>query len=265
MNRRFILILTLALATFVTAVPFLAAQEAGAAAGAGAATPTAQEILERMDAQKIFGTASYRAVMEIDLGRRVLRKEMRAFADGETKAFIEFTNPEDRGVRYLKIDDELWMYFPDEAETVKISGHLLKEGMMGSDLSYEDALETGALAEKYTITLAGSEEVDGRKSWVLELVAKVKKVPYEKQKIWIDAERYVSLKGEMYARSGKLLKTSRALAVERIGDRWYVTKLQMEDSLKKGSGTTFTMEEIAFDVELPDNQFTMRALTRRGR
>ena len=259
MKRSFILILTLTLVPLVLGTPFLAAQ------GSEAASPTAEEILARMDAQKVFGTARYSAVMEIDLGRRVLRKEMRAFANGETKAFIEFTNPEDRGVRYLKIDDELWMYFPDEAETVKISGHLLKEGMMGSDLSYEDALETGALTEKYNITLAGSEEVDGRRCWVLELAAKVKKVPYERQKIWIDAERYVSLKGEMYARSGKLLKTSRALAVERIGDRWYVTKLQMEDSLKKGSGTTFTMTEIAFDVELSDDQFTMRALTRRGR
>ena len=55
---------------------------------------------------------------------------------------MEFTNPEDRGTRYLKRDKNLWIYFPKEQDTVKISGHLLKEGMMGSDVSYEDALES---------------------------------------------------------------------------------------------------------------------------
>ena len=57
-----------------------------------------------------------------DEGRRRRREE----------SFVEFTNPEDKGVRYLKTDKNLWMYFPVEQETVKISGHLLKEGMMGS-------------------------------------------------------------------------------------------------------------------------------------
>lgn len=231
-----------------------------AAAAQAALTP--QEILRRSDDNSTFRTASYAARMEIDQGKRVLVKEMRAVAEGADKAFIEFTNPEDRGVRYLKIGKQLWMYFPEEQETVAISGHLLKEGMMGSDVSYEDALESASLEERYEVTLLGTETVDGRTCYVLELKAKLRTAPYDRQKLWIDTERFVTLRGEMYAKSGKLLKTSRALAVQRIGDRWYVTSLRMDDALKQGSGTTFTMTDLRFDIALSADQFSERRLSR---
>jgi len=80
---------------------------------------------------------------------------MKVDGSGTDKALVEFTNPQDKGTRYLKIGKELWIYFPSEQDMVKISGHMLKEGMMGSDVSYEDALETDALHKKYSAAVAG--------------------------------------------------------------------------------------------------------------
>ena len=219
-------------------------------------------IMKRVDANQAVSTMAYAGTMEIDTGKRVLVKEMRAVTEGASKSFVEFLNPEDRGVRYLKLEKELWMYFPGEQETVKISGHLLKEGMMGSDVSYEDALEAGELTEKYDISLRGTETIDGRATYVLDLKAKVRNVPYEVQKFWVDAERFVVLKAEMYARSGKLIKESRALETRQFGKRWFTTKVRLEDKLKKGGGTVFTMKDLQFDVKLPDDMFSLRRLAR---
>lgn len=242
----------------------IAALVAATASAAAQGLPVmgAQEIMRRVDENNAFGSLAYVGVMEIDLGNRVLKKEFRAVAQGSTRSFVEFVNPEDRGVRYLKVDKDLWMYFPAEQETIKISGHLLKEGMMGSDVSYEDALESGAVAERYDIKLVGQETVDGRPCYVLELDAKVRAVSYERQKLWIDGERFVTLRAEMYARSGRLLKESRSLAVQRFGGRWFVTSMRMEDKLKRGGGTTFTMRELQFDVALPADMFTLQRLSR---
>ena len=80
--------------------------------------------------------------------------------------------------------------------------------------------------------------------------------------MWIDAERFVGLKEEMYAKSGMLLKTSKALAVRRIGDRWYGTSVEMVSKLRKDTKTTFTMQTIELDVALDPRQFTMAALTK---
>jgi len=232
-------------------------------AQAGSTSPlTGQQIMEKVDANNSFTTMAYVGTMEIDLGRRVLLKEMRTVAEGMDKSFVEFTNPEDRGVRYLKVDKNLWMYFPAEQETIRISGHLLKEGMMGSDVSYEDALESGAITDKYDISVLGTEALDGRLCYVLDLNAKVRTVNYERQKLWIDAERFVVLKAEMYAKSGKLLKESTALEVKQFGTRWFTTTVKMEDKLKKGGGTVFTMRDVQFGVTLPADMFSLQRLGR---
>lgn len=221
-----------------------------------------KEILDRMDANQTFKTVSYSGTMTIDLGKRVLVKKMETVAEGSKKAFVEFLNPEDKGTRYLKLENEMWIYFPQEQDTVKISGHLLKEGMMGSDVSYEDALESGALADKYEIDVLGKEMLGDRPVWVLNLKAKVKTAPYDGQKLWIDSERYITLKAEMYAKSGKLLKESTVLEVKQFGSRWYPVKTLMKDTLRKGNGTLFEMTDLLFDSPVNANRFTLRGLTR---
>lgn len=221
-----------------------------------------EAIMNKVDSNATYTTMAYTGTMEIDLGNRLLRKEMKVVAQGKDTSFVEFSNPEDRGVRYLKVDKDLWMYFPSEQETVKISGHLLKEGMMGSDVSYEDALESGAISDKYDISVVGTELLDGRSCYVLDLKAKVRTVNYERQKFWIDGERFVVLKGEMYAKSGRLLKESRALSVKQFGARWFATEVRMEDKLKKGGGTVFRMKDIQFGMALPEDMFSLRRLNR---
>lgn len=236
------------------------------APGAPAATSlpalSGEVILAKIDENATFGTISYRGTMEIQQQSKKMLKEFSALAEGDKKAFVEFTNPEDRGIRYLKIDKDLWMYFPDEQETVKISGHLLKEGMMGSDVSYEDALESGNLLSKYSVAVLGTEILDGRPCYVLELSATEKTAPYDKQKLWVDGERFIVLKSQMLSKSGKLIKESQALKVAQYGKRWFVTELRMEDKLKKGGGTTFRMTDLKFDVSLPSDQFSLRRLSR---
>ncbi len=221
-----------------------------------------EDILKKVDANAAFASISYTGVMEISIGGTVRRKEMRATALGSSKAFVEFVNPEDRGTRYLKVDKNLWMYFPGEQETVKISGHLLKEGMMGSDVSYEDALESDVLYEKYRIALSGRESLGGRDCYVVKLEARVKSAPYDKRVMWIDSERFVSLKEEMYAKSGKLLKVSSTEEVKRIGNRWFVTRLTMENKLRKDTKTVFTLGDVTLDAPVDDGLFSMRNLSR---
>jgi hypothetical protein len=44
---------------------------------------------------------------------------------------------------------------------IAISGHLLRQSVMGSDLSYEDLTENRKLREVYDAQVVGSEEVNG--------------------------------------------------------------------------------------------------------
>ena len=240
----------------------LASASGAAAQAAPAGAPAAADILARVDANMSFAGIRYTARMEITIGGETRIKAMAAVALGQEKAFVEFTNPEDRGTRYLKLGSDLWMWFPAEADTVKISGHLLKDGMMGSDLSYEDALESRDYAKLYSASVRGREAVDGRDCWLVELKALVPTAPYDRRLLWVDAERWIVLKEEMYARSGKLLKTSRVLEARKIGERWFPVKSELVSALRKDTRTLFILDEVELDPVLDPRQFTMAALTK---
>ncbi|WP_304244196.1 outer membrane lipoprotein-sorting protein, partial [Gracilinema caldarium] len=62
--------------------------------------------------------------------------------------------------------------------------------------------------------------------------------------------------------SGKLIKESKTLKVAQYGKRWFATELRMEDKLKNGGGTTFKMMDLQFEISLPQDQFSLRRLSR---
>jgi len=244
-------------AVCVTAAFLLAAGAATASFG-----QTAEQILAKVDANESYQSIRYSGRLEITIGGETRYKTMDALAQGSTKAFAEFTNPEDRGTRYLKRDKNLWIYFPKEQDTVKISGHLLKEGMMGSDVSYEDALESSDFTQKYSADRKPDDTVGDRPCFVVELTAKVPTAAYDRRVLWIDRERFVTLKQEMYAKSGRLLKTSATLEMQRVGERWFPSREEFVSKLRADTKTVFSMTNVQLDVPVTDQQFSMAALTK---
>jgi len=234
----------------------------GASLAAQDSEAEAMAILAKVDANQSFSTIYYEGSMEIRSGTRVKLKTMKAWASGKEKAFIEFTNPEDRGVRFLKLEKSLWMYFPKEKDTVKISGALLRQGLMGSDLSYEEAMESDSLLADYRAKKLGEEIIEGRKAALLELEARDEKASYPRRRLWVDNERFVVLKSELYARSGILLKTSRTLKVSPVGSRYFPSAVELSDALRKDSSTLFSMDVIVLDKAVDASKFSLQALTR---
>ncbi len=227
-----------------------------------AAAESADEIIARLDANMSYADLRYVGRLEITVGAETRYKTLEVASEGSTKAFAEFTNPEDRGTRYLKLDKNLWIYFPKEQDTVRIAGRLLKEGAMGSDFSYEDILESSDFLARYSAVLKGKENVDGRPTFVVELVARAPAAAYERRVLWVDAERYVALRQEMYAKSGRLLKTGAATEVSRIGERWYPTRQVYESKLRNNTTTLFAMSGVEFGAKLDERLFSLSALSR---
>src|SRR5690554_3117643 len=105
--------------------------------GIVSAQMTAEEIMEKRDDNEFIHSARIEATMIISQGGREIEKTMEMLSL-EKDALVEFTNAADRGTKYLKKEDNLWMFFPDAEDIVKISGHMLEQGFMGSDFSYQE-------------------------------------------------------------------------------------------------------------------------------
>ncbi len=190
-------------------------------------------------------------------GRRSSRTiESRNWVVGTDLAFTEYLSPpREAGTKMLKLDDKLWTYSPQTDRVIQISGHMLRQSVMGSDMSYNDMMEDRPLTELYEATLERSVEIDGRDHWIMLLEAKVKG--------WIDKEYLLPMKEELYAKSGKLLKTSTMDGIKKVQGRWFPSRFIFKDELKRNSkGTEWIIDEIAFDVDIPNSRFS-KALLRK--
>jgi outer membrane lipoprotein-sorting protein len=223
--------------------------------------PSAEEILARSDRNAVSETRIVLAEMTIR-GRRESRTiKFKSWVRGKDKAFTEYLDPpREKGIKMLKLGERLWTYSPDTDRAISISGHMLRQSVMGSDFSYEDMMENRELHEVYRPKIAGEENVLERPCWVLELTSKVEDAAYDRRKIWVDKERYVLLKEERYAKSGKLLKSLEVKSVIRIEGRWAQNDLVFKDALKEGQGTEFKIESVEFNATIPEELFTKASL-----
>ena len=223
--------------------------------------PSGEEILKRVDAN--IGSDNKIATAEMIInGRRGSRSiKSKSWVYGQEKSFTEYLSPaREAGTKMLKLGDQLWTYIPSTDRTIKISGHMLRQSVMGSDLSYEDMMEDPQLLNLYNANVIGEEDFLDRPCWILELTAKVEDIAYASRKIWVDKERYVSLKEERYARSGKLLKVFEVKEVKRIQNRWIPSHMVFKDALKSGDGTEYKIETIEFNASIPEHVFTKASL-----
>jgi outer membrane lipoprotein-sorting protein len=223
--------------------------------------PDGEQILERVDENMSSENRIFESSMTVH-GRRSSRTITSVtYSVGDKKAFTEYLSPpREEGTKMLKLEDQLWIYSPATDRTIQISGHMLRQSVMGSDLSYEDMMDDRKLTEVYDASVIGKEEINGRPVWVLELTAKVEDVAYASRKIWIDTERFVPLREELFAKSGQLLKRSTLSHVEQIQGRWFPRVIVYKDMLKQGDGTEFEITRIQFNQDIPEYLFTKAAL-----
>lgn len=218
-------------------------------------------IIGKVDQNMSSSNRVFESTMTIHGKRSTRSISSRSYSVGIKKSFTEYLSPaSEKGTKMLKLEKQLWIYSPTTDRTINISGHLLRQSVMGSDLSYEDMMEDRKLTDVYDAEVSGEEVVGDRKCWVILLKSKVEDVAYHSQKMWIDQERYVPLKQELYARSGQLLKRMELSDVKKIGNRWFPMTVVYKDMLKDGKGTEFKMTSVKFDQQIPDYIFTKAAL-----
>lgn len=225
------------------------------------------DIVRKLDNNEVYNTIKYDGGMTIYLGTKKYEKAFYSYARGSKNFYMVFTNPDDQGTKYLKKDGSLYVYTEDLEEVMPITGHMLRESMMGSDLSYEDAVDNDTLESQYNariidenIKCNADTKFKDRACWLLELTAKTKTVSYAKRLIWVDKETYAALKAELFALSGAKLKEDLVLDARWIGNRYFTTEFQIRDLLRKDSKTVFKMNKLELDIEIPDRMFSLKNL-----
>jgi outer membrane lipoprotein-sorting protein len=213
---------------------------------------SAEEIIKRVDKNRITDGKIVVSKMVIH-GRRGERTvESKSWQRNLYDSFSEYLAPaREKGTKMLKLGDQLWTY-----------SHMLRQSVMGSDLSYEDMMEDPFLQNIYNAEIVDTDTISNRLVWILDLKAKKEDASYDKCKLWVDKERFLPLKENLYAKSGKLLKTIDITEVMKVDGRWIVKSALYKDVLKQGDGTRMIIESIEFDDNIPEHIFSKASLRR---
>jgi len=223
--------------------------------------PDGKEIMRRIDRNLTSENRFFTSKMIIHGIRNSRTLESRTWTRGEQNSFTEYLFPvREQGTKMLKLEDQLWIYSPVTDRTIQITGHMLRQSVMGSDMSYEDLMEDSRLLDHYDAVVTGSEKMGKDDCWVVELNAFDPGVTYQGKKLWVDKDRYIPLREEMFAKSGTLLKRTELSDITQIDGRWYPKKIVFKDMLQEGEGTEFMIDEIRFDIDIPDYIFSKGSL-----
>ena len=221
----------------------------------------ASNIIEKIDKNMFSKTQIVTSEMVVYGKRKKRIIRSKGYSMGKENNFTEYLSPErEKGTKMLKLDNRLWIYSPGTDRTIQLSGHLLRQSVMGSDLSYEDMMEERKLSEVYDAKIVKDGIFNDSPVWIMDLISKVEGLAYHKRTLWIDKTKFVPLKENLYAKSGTLLKTTTFSNIKKIDTRWYPMKINYKDMLKDGKGTDFVIIDISFDTYIPKDYFSKNML-----
>ncbi len=219
------------------------------------------EIVRRLEKNQIHETSYSEGRMITTDKYGSITRSFRSWARGEEDALIEFTSRGEEGQKILRTKDEIYLYFPDAEDVLRIQGSAMRDSVMDSDFSYEDMTGGKSLLDDYSARLEGSETVDGDECYIIRLTAKRRSVPYHSQLLWIDSDRFTWLKGHKFSRSGTLLKEMEADEIKEMDKKHIPTRVIMRDKMKKNSSTELILDTLELGVSIDPRTFSLEELT----
>ena len=166
-------------------------------------------------------------------------------------------------------DNETWLYLSALGKVKRIASGRNEENteptsVFGSEISTEDQ-ETGKL-DHYTYKILQRGNYKGRPVAVIESVPTVegiKHTRYGKLRTWVDSERFISLKIQMFDKHGNAIKHVLAAKVEQINGIWLARSVTFKNLVSQRL-TNMNIKTINFGLNIDANFLTQRALTDQG-
>lgn len=219
---------------------------------------TVAEIIDRVDENMVYRDMKFTASMTITENNEQRSMTMNIFLKDEDNVLIEvLTSTTGHTNRFMKKKDQMWLYIPSAGHSIRIKGHMLKEGFMGSDFSYEDMSENRSTDDLYDMELISEDTL-----YIIKLTAKSEDAPYKMKMEYISKDSYLPVKEEIYSSTGRLLKEFYIMDYEYTDNRYIPTKMVMYDLLQQGSSTEIKYDEIDVNANLQEHYFSKAYLER---
>lgn len=223
----------------------------------------AKELIEYVD--DMYRSSASRATMTMRVQTPNYERSMtmESFSIGQEKALIRILAPKkERGIATLKVDKEMWNFFPKINKTIKVPPSMMMGSWMGSDFTNDDLVKETSLVEDYSLAL---EEDAG--DYVITLTPMEKTVTvWDKIVVKIDRETRVPKEQAFFDNKGRKVRVMTYKSPRLFGDVSLPSVMEMIPLNKDGHKTVVEYEALELNAEdVEDDMFTLRSLKKRIR
>jgi len=182
---------------------------------------------------------------------------MKAWTKGQKHSLVRVTAPrKDAGNGTLMIDNAMWTYSPKVNRVMKVPSSMMGQSWMGSDFSNKDVSRADTIVDQYDHTLLEEEKSEGHTVYVIESVPHDDAAVVWGKEVLKVRDDNVLLAQDFYDQDGKLVKSLRSTKVGNMGGRALALVQRMEKLESDGEWTEIVIDDMSFDVDLPDSLFT---------
>ena len=217
-------------------------------------------ILEKYESNMKHTTSIIKAQISTTDSFGTTKQTFEIYSRENGDTLIVIADGPDKGQKILRLENSLFLFYPSAEEVIRLTGSALKENIAGTDFSYEDLSGDNGIQTNYEAVLKGSENVQGKDCYVIELAAKKKTLAYQKQTLYIDKENYTAVKTIVYSASGKALREIISSNVKIVSGKYIALNTKVTDLLKKNSKTEMTITDISLNESIPSSYFTREGL-----
>ncbi len=186
---------------------------------------------------------------------------MRLWTAGKDRSLVRVLSPEsEAGTGHLLMDGSMWTFSPDVDRVVRVPGSMMSQQWLSSDFTNNEIARSDSILEDYEPEVVDHWEEDGLRHYELRLE------PHEEAPVvWghqelVIREDHILMRQAFHDQGGDQVKTLRTEEVGERGGRQVAVRQRMEPVDDDERWTEVTVEEAEYDLDLPDQVFSVANL-----
>jgi outer membrane lipoprotein-sorting protein len=212
--------------------------------------PDIRKILDNVDrlyrSEHSFGTLEMR--IETPDWKRTL--DINVWASGLDKTFIRILSPQkDKGVATLRIQNDMWNFFPKIDKVMKVPPSMMMGSWMGSDFTNDDLVKESTFLKDYDSKLGAADPKNPDTThYYIELKPKAQTATvWDKIVLVVNKDNSIPIRQEYYDEKGVKIREIVFKDIRKFGNKSLPAIMELTPFNKAGHKTVIEYKELKFD------------------
>lgn len=191
---------------------------------------------------------------------------MKSWTKGDNHSLIRIIQPKkDIGSGTLLIEQQMWTYTPKLNRIIKIPSSMMNQSWMGSDFSNKDISRADDIIKLYQHRLIDTQQSNGHKVFTIEAIPMEDAAVVWGKEILKIRDDFVLISHAFYDQDDVLFKVMKSYEIKTLSGRPVATRQRMTRTDNEHKWTELNVQDIEFDIKLPEQTFTLTNLRQTRR